>query len=593
MYNKIFALCEHSYSYKVIEKINGIAKTKDLSNLSISNTSVRSDYSHLQEESRKQVDEKLKKQKASNACFAEGLLSYYDPKNMNVFYDTISSCIVDDHSSLTKKLVDQNSLLTAGLYKTIWFLMKRNIDSALKISDALMASVLNKEGVSGCKTHIERTQKLIIVGTSLLVVALSLFPYDKKELMPYTLDIREINTFLCEVLLVDKLESVSEIFNKLKVSLSCQTKVDKMEGVVISQAQKSRKDLCIALSILLKLGAPQLAITILLKSIKKRQNSEQIIMGWALLISQLNNNILNGKEDLAREYLKYMKKAIEIIVRYCPINMLKQNLQEKADLQGKSLLSSLMGISNPTLGSVIFSLSLSPLSIHVQSLLNNASLLPSKIMEPFQKSYKTPIELSIFVCKFAKVFYDCSLDLCQKVFAFYFTNRTEATIFNVYIQELAQIMAIAVYKGIIEFTPDKQKPGNYLKIHGFHTPKQEEEIALGVVKTLKVFWKLGLLIEIEQNKEKSIQEASSEIKLACSLIRFSALTTNEMNQLEYIQLGLKLLKTINYQELNTANDKDNNTIKDLAQVIDIYIEKWKILLGGDKEQVMSAIKTVN
>lgn len=180
---------------------------------------------------------------------------------------------------------------------------------------------------------------------------------------------------------------------------------------------------------------------------------------------------------------------------------------------------------------------------------------------------------------------------CIKV-GLIFRNNKENLLFNVIFHEVLQIIAILVYKKVIEIDievgVDKYNPKKeeLIKIPHIYPNSIEDLLKKEITNSLFMLWKICLLIGIEGHTEKT---ADNQIKLANYLIRYSR--NKRGNELKLIQTGILILKGINYKNIKLPNDSE--AINDLGNAIEIYTDKWIDIIKEDIEIVLDLMKQSN
>lgn len=474
-----------------------------------------------------------------------------------------------------KEFIESNLNDFKILFQCNEYLLGQKFVLAMKRIQLFIKPAIPSENLDQSEeNNIENSLKITLSDLSLLLISMSLLGEKDK----IALDMREIPTFLCEILSNDNIEQAWDIFYRLRVLNS-----DFVEGK--SKLTGQKKKIIIGIAILLQISAPQLAIRILFRNIEVSIEPTRIILGFVILNHNLNTAIETKKEQVAKQYVNVARSAIEKTANGYVSHL--ANLKQIYAFDA-SLISSIILYSSKFLGLLIASIALPQLAIDSRILLNVEAFIPTQKLHRENNTSAKNIRVSSFVSQFAGLFCNCSPEACQKVLNQYFTSSRNAELFNIILQEIAQILGVCQNEGIIQFNSEKVKPEQVIGILSLCPPKSVEQIRLTIIKVLVLFWQFGLLLTIEGCN----QEPLSKIRLAGCLIRYSKMAGNEQQKLEFIQLGISVLQSTNFCQIKMTSKNEIEAIEDLGNAFDVYTEKWESIIKFDKEKLDEIIKKV-
>ncbi len=561
LYAGMLELCEHAFPETAVQPQltdEAAAGGKDPAQIDAGTTERKSEA--------KKPEEKPKPRTLTDI-----LLGFYDTDQLDRLVASISKSIKEG----TEKRIDSGeskNMQIGYVYSCVDLVHRGKYAAALKLVQDLISTVVAPEALLNQDNNkADRRLAVIISATCLLTVSLALLSPNKYS----TIDICEVPTFFYRVLSSDSLQSAADFSSQLAAAAPTPIPAgpDRMQEVYT------------AVAILLQISAHQLAVRSLFSNFSEPRN---VLLGMLILYNQLNYSLSTGKDVLARDYTRTLRKVLETVVAKLPCKLAATS---RLDMVGMSLLSTTIGLTGRATGFAVAWTALPNFVVHLRSLLQTSAIVPDQAVPA---GGGEPVTICTFVAKLAKHFCACSTEACQRVFRLYFTDRSRASLFNYLMQETAQIVAMCIKNKLIELTGTAGwNRGELVRVGRLGTIKAAEDVRASTVKLLNLVWELVLLLSVEGYRGRVDLSALAKVKLAGYLIRYSAMGANEQQELEYIQQGLQLLRTVNYSELKLTLPAENEAIHDLGNAFEVYTDKWEGIIKNEKLAILTQIKMVS
>eukprot|EP01022_Parablepharisma_sp_SALTPOND_P005511 TRINITY_DN1226_c0_g1_i1.p1 TRINITY_DN1226_c0_g1~~TRINITY_DN1226_c0_g1_i1.p1 ORF type:complete len:1480 (-),score=135.50 TRINITY_DN1226_c0_g1_i1:5166-9605(-) len=501
----------------------------------------------------------------------DALVGFYEPEKMGKLFEIINQMRKAD-SMLEKEFVKEDHL--RYLYICVDLIKKGKFNTALKTIQDLLNIVIAPEALLRPENKVERPLVLIITFTCLLLTALSVLNHN------CTINFCEVPTFLYKILYE---QDPLNTFNQLKIPVLSSEPENGMLHMLVSNCPNKQREVYSAIGILLQISAHKTAIEILLSY----SEPLYVLLGLMVLNNQLNKSMAGGKEQSAKEYLDMLVVSVKKLLGQYPIELARNKVNT---LVLRNLFSTCMELGSRPTGIVISYLALPSLVSHLYALLHTAAVAPEQMVQSTFKPATTPVQPCPFLAKLAKTLCGCSIAACQRVFAGFFLDSTRATVFNNLLQESVQILAVSLKLKIVEFSSAGSAKAELVKVAKFVPPKVAEGIKVSLTKLMQLIWEVSLLFSIEGFKDGTVSSAN-KLRLAGYMLRYSARGADEQQELQFIQQGLSLLKTVNYSELKIPADSE--AIQDLGNALEIYAEKWEPIIKNEKASILALAKGVN
>lgn len=512
----------------------------------------------------------------------EELLKFVDFPCMDTILNAINTnikCGMLNQSIEIKNFPDSIPNYFLEMYQTAVFLKQGQFYSALA---HIQHRIFSKEIIVGnSESRDEDELKLIISDLCYCLVAFTMASKEKN----ITLDMREIPTYISDALSKGDGISIWETFSKLSISFGGKNSEEQIFSN--SNYLKGKASPFIWISILLQISSSAIAVKLLCRNTVRIIDKDLVLIAITILNNQINVGISLGSLPMTNDFIAFLNTTISEIVNVYP-----QYLINKIKNQGKfeedAFLSAAIESSSKITGGLICFVALPFLIGHCKGMLKNSFAGPQLIKNLDLKNDNESIWVCSFISNMTQKFLNCSVNASRKVLSILFKSQSENTLFNCLIQELTQILAACKKNKIIEINPESHE--KFISVTEILPAKVAEALQKEIMKYFIDIWELCLLIGIEGYKEK--KDTNSKIRLASCLFRFSRMTISEQKELQFIQIGLALLKSLHFKELKSNIPSDVEALRDLGNAIEIYSAKWEDIVKEDKDIVLNNIKAV-
>lgn len=501
---------------------------------------------------------------------------------MSYVYETVkNSCKNPPISKVNccKFLAEGDTSILSSIYKCVKLLHEGQISSAMQFSQLFVKSISCLQIPSFKWENPDRMIKLIITEINCLLIAFTLLGREP-------LDFTEVPNFICDVLLADKIDFLWEKYQKIKTKFAQTMREPDLVNIKLNEEKAS---LC-GTAVLLQLSAPQLIAKIFLQKNINNINKDEILMTFMILNNFMNCALLNNKEQTIKEYYYLIKKAVNQITKIYPHYLIHQIRNRKP--YDFVLLSIIASVSSKIIEFIIMSMSFTSFVVHAMSLLDTTNILPNGLAYNTFNLNKASIETCDILNQFFAQFCNNNLEkILQNVYICYFTSGAKAQLFNNLIQEAVILLTISLKNKNIDITPESIKTGDFIHFNKMITPNIYGEVKNGIQKFLLLLWQFFLITSIELLKGGV--DFNSKIRLASCFIRCSIMGLNEQEELEFIQMGLSVLKKTNFKNFKNTTQNDLEALQDIGNAVELYTEKWEATIKEDKENILENIKKVS
>ncbi len=531
----------------------------------------------------RKAEAKKMEEKSRPATLPEILLSFYETARTEQIVATINDCVKDGNREKSAILALDATGIN-NIYTCVSLLRKGKFAAALEAVKKTVSAVVAPEALLKPDSKVERSLAFMISAACLMEIALTL-------LKRRTIDEFEIPTFFYKVLSAESLPQVSHVSDQLAACLPLA------EESHSPTRRGKMKEVFTAVSILLQLSARQLAVRELFASARQPAN---VLLGLMLVSNQINQVVVSsGKLEEGKEYVGLLKRMVagfseqyiyhvaEFLLRRAQTKIIIDELETFT-----SLLSVGIGLTSRIIALMAAWIALPNFAGHLRGLLHTAALSPEQLVQTATTCRPCEVAVCPFVDKLAKHFCACSHEACQRVFGLYFLDSARASLFNVVLQESAQILSACAKQKLIELSPPGGAKGEFVRVFSskLGSPKVADDIRSSVCRLLDLVWELVLLLSIEGCKRS--ESVLGKLRLSGCLLRYSALGASEQQELEYIQQAMALLCGVNFAEVRPAQPAENEALHDLANAFDVYTEKWEGIVKGAKTEILNAARTV-
>jgi len=484
---------------------------------------------------------------AMTVTVMESLMNLYKPEKLEIIFELLKLTIQKHPKAKHKlKAITENKYEHLSyIYSCIDLLEKGNYNHILMNVKKLMETAITPEVLLRNECPFEGSLIVIIVYSCLLLTSLTILQGNNK----FTVSVWEGHTFLYKSL---SEEDHIATFNQLKKEIKNTKQVPPI-------LCKSNTETLIATALLIQLSEYKTAI----QSLTQSNDPDSILLGLLILNNQVNESPRYEKNLLGGKYISLL---IHTITEYLNNYSLKLSLRER---EYNHIFSTCILLSSKVTGVIILHLALPWFILRLQNLMHRSTIIEHHLIKI--KPCNSLLDL----------FGD--IEVIQQVFNKLFINTTQAMMFNNYIEESVRIIGAAIQVKLLKFIEGESLSDEFIRTSKVIPLKVANEIKEIVEALLALLWRVKLLFDMERK--------SSALRVASTLLRFSSIVGSEQEELEFIQQSLYHLKEIDYKEVNVVEEKE--VLRELANALEIYTEKWKMLLKTDLTNLFSLIKSTN
>ena len=478
----------------------------------------------------------------------ETLLAFYDSKHMRKIIELINQEASGKQKKAKVTTLSKESFLYE-LYECIELINERDIDGVLRIVNKLISYVTSPEALIKGEYKEKRTLIVIVVYTCLVFTALAL-------LKGCSITIREVNVLLLKILQKENPLKVLEQLKAENYSKSCKLRL------AFADCPKERNEFYVAIGILLQLTENSTIIDLLL-------NSSEIVLAFLILNNKVNESFNMKKEE---PYLQLLIDSTTKLKQLYP-SILKEKLRSGIKLP--FVISSCVQLSSRITGSIISYLTLPWLLDHIEGLWNFSGITTEQINKAVNPS-------NVGICESLKELLSpcgCSLESCKKVFARYFLNEKQAVVANHFLSEAVTIVKHLIKRKVLCCSSNKRSMHSIEANSELIPEKLSRPILKCITRLFEIIWKILLLVLIEENKDM--------VKQAAYILRLIHFIKDKNQVHNFQKQVLSLLKSVNYKELNVANNKES--LINLGNALGVYIGNWE---GKIQEQLIHTLSPI-